>query len=165
MGIWTVSNWKPLARAVSNMCRWMRGSLCPVKPVKRSLPAFFASSSAVAMREAMAGDTIDTIRNSACQLIPRRGVGVGMESCVWCQWCPRIGRIGRLRGNQDVPERQQHQPDGEKAPSDAPDDRRNEGRARQRVRVRAAGPGCEMKQVVADVVERIAAGERGQEHQ
>src|SRR6266850_7896738 len=136
MGIWTVSKWKPLAPLVS----WL-----PALPWRTALPT------------ARAEFRVSWPCGKAMACVPFASDPFGDTI-----WCPRIGR---LRGNQDAPERQQHQPDGESAPNDAPDDRRNEGRARQRVRVRAAGPRCEMKQVVADVVQRIAAGERGQEHQ
>ena len=40
IGIWTVSQ---LYRV--SISRWIRGSLCPVKPMNRTLPAFFALSS------------------------------------------------------------------------------------------------------------------------
>jgi len=42
-GICTVSKRKLCCLASSSMSRWMRGSLCPVKPMNRSLPAFCAS--------------------------------------------------------------------------------------------------------------------------
>ena len=45
-GICTVSKWKPWARAVSSMWRWIAGLLWPVKPMKRIFPAARASTSA-----------------------------------------------------------------------------------------------------------------------
>src|SRR2546422_6570174 len=45
-GICTVSKTKPWSRATSSMYKWMWGSLCPVKPIYRILPALCPSTSA-----------------------------------------------------------------------------------------------------------------------
>src|SRR6266403_519079 len=45
-GSWTASKRKPFSAAVCNILRCMEGSLCPVNPIWRILPAFLASKTA-----------------------------------------------------------------------------------------------------------------------
>src|SRR5439155_7148874 len=71
----------------------------------------------------------------------------------------------RWRGDEDLTQREGEERDGDGAPPDTPDDGRNERRARQRVSVGAARPGADVEQIVADVVERVAGGECGEEDQ
>ena len=62
------------------------------------------------------------------------------------------------RGDENLPQRQRHQRERERAPEDSPDDGGDEGRAGERVGVGAAWT-RQVEQIVADVVERVGAGE------